>query len=86
MTTTKTREILDGLVRDGKFQSWTEEPWTCENLTIQIGEDSYQCAACGAVDQFEDDAWESYGGTSEGYIRCLACGTSAGWADLSAVM
>jgi len=41
---------------------------------------------CGTVDAIRTDSFKSYGGTTEGYETCTACGQSFGWADISAIL
>lgn len=64
------------------FQPTEEHP----DLFEQTGDDEYSCVVCGTAGQVESVAFESFGGTTEGWEKCLACGTSEGWCDLSAVI
>jgi hypothetical protein len=62
-----------------------------DELFEQIGEDDYRCIECKATtierpSLIEGETFDSYGGTTEGYERCTACGASRSWADLSAVI
>ncbi len=52
----------------------------------QVGLDDYKCENCSAVNEFECESWDSFGGTTEGYMKCLACGGMESWADLSAIL
>jgi hypothetical protein len=45
-----------------------------------------RCTMCGAVDTIQARSIPSFGGTTEGYERCTACGQTYSWADISAVL
>lgn len=44
-----------------------------------------RCTICGSMD-VEDESFESFGGTSEGYEHCNDCGAHWSWCDMSAVI
>lgn len=51
----------------------------------------WQCTKCKATtkehpDLMEQDSFSSYGGTSEGYVKCTQCGASESWLDMSAIL
>jgi hypothetical protein len=48
-----------------------------ESLAVQVGEDSYACAVCGAVDTVEHDEHPSMAGYGhDSSLICSACGAS----------
>jgi hypothetical protein len=55
-------------------------------LFVQTGPETYACTRCGAEDCCEEEYWESYGGTTEGYQRCETCGATESFLDMSAVI
>jgi len=54
-------------------------------LFVPVDNVHVRCTMCGAVDTMLTDSFDSFGGTTEGYEKCTACGQSFGWADISAI-
>jgi hypothetical protein len=46
------------------------------HLFAMIAEAHVMCLMCGRLDTIDADTFDSYGGTTEGYERCTACGES----------
>ena len=55
-------------------------------LFAMIAEAHVMCLICGRLDTIDADTFDSYGGTTEGYERCTACGESRSWCDISAIL
>jgi len=56
-----------------------------EPLFERIGETDYRCTRCGATNTCQSDWFPSFGGTTEWWERCTACGTTVNGCDMSAV-
>ncbi|GGN23845.1 hypothetical protein GCM10011609_76950 [Lentzea pudingi] len=57
-----------------------------ESLFEQISDTDYRCTRCGATNTCESDSFPSFGGTTEWWERCTACGAGISGCDMSAVL
>lgn len=54
-------------------------------LFTPISEDDEQCTVCGALNTRECDSFTSFGGCTDWWERCTACGRCVSGCELSAV-
>jgi hypothetical protein len=57
-----------------------------EPLFERIGETDYRCTRCGATNTCEADSFPSFGGTTDWWEHCTACGTTVSGCNMSAVL